>query len=522
MDEIAALVEIRDAMGFAFWKDNSCHSSIFTSAEASSCEEESENWVQKGWGSIESHRNPQMCTGITVDRTSGKVILLDLANSNLAGEVPGSIVFLTVLQGLILSGNKIKGCLPDLSKMGSLLLLDVSDNPELLKVEKISRAVELRKSKLQKKELASLIDIRDAFQANWKDPEYGMNPGWKEAWGEIDDEGLDVLLGDHFGARADRYGCLQELKLSQCNLIGKVPHGIQGLTCLTRLRLDNNQLTGTLPDLSPLVLLQEFLVNDNPDLAGVVTVELLCRWQRSNFSGCKQRWQCSAKEKDAGVGWMQFPFIVGVSFSSMDIGTMTYLRDYCNIEPHMLVQAPAKGGAQYEMTAIHGSSWCAWQEVWLRGLEKLVDRCVYVLVSEKARTWNGMLCRYLPRGTGRPGAGAGAGSDTGTASPCCGTSFEEKFLDASFTTREDFEKRCRRDCFDPSYALQGFPGDDNEGSQRHEEEGQEEHLEGERATSILDWERRQLLRVAVKNRLLITFLKDGAAMNQGTVLVGTV
>jgi hypothetical protein len=37
--------------------------------------------------------------------------------------------------------------------------------------------------------------------------------------------------------------------------------------------------------------------------------------------------------------------------------------------------------------------------------------------------------------------------------------------------------------------------------------------EGERSTSILDWERRQLLRVGEQNGLLITFLKDGVQMN---------
>jgi hypothetical protein len=106
------------------------------------------------------------------------------------------------------------------------------------------------------------------------------------------------------------------------------------------LRLDNNKLRGALPDMSPprapLVSLQEFLVNDNPDLYGSISIELLCRWQRANFSGCKQRWQCTIDEKTLGEGWLQFPFIVGVSFSSFDIGTMTYLRQYCDIEPHML------------------------------------------------------------------------------------------------------------------------------------------------------------------------------------------
>jgi hypothetical protein len=71
------------------------------------------------------------------------------------------------------------------------------------------------------------------------------------------------------------------------------------------------------------------------------------------------------------------------------------------------------------MTATHGEEWCAWQEVWLKGLVQLQNRRVYVLVSEKERKYFPMLMRYLPREV------------------IDGRTFEEKFLDTSFD-----EARC--------------------------------------------------------------------------------
>merc|ERR550514_1996429 len=65
-----------------------------------------------------------------------------------------------------------------------------------------------------------------------------------------------------------------------------------------------------------------------------------------------------------------------------------------------------------------------------------------------------------------------------------GTSFKDKFL--NFQRYVDHEQNMRRDSFDAAYAL----------------------AEGERATSILDWERRIFLQFAKANNLTIVHLKD--------------
>ena len=67
-----------------------------------------------------------------------------------------------------------------------------------------------------------------------------------------------------------------------------------------------------------------------------------------------------------------------------------------------------------------------------------------------------------------------------------GYSFKEKFL--NFARFADHDENMRRDSFDAAY---GLP-------------------EGERAVSILDWERRIFLQVAKTNNLTIVHVKDGS------------
>merc|ERR1712217_525325 len=86
--------------------------------------------------------------------------------------------------------------------------------------------------------------------------------------------------------------------------------------------------------------------------------------------------------------------------------------------------------------------WVAWQEVWLQGLKSLQHRDVYVFAF-------------------------GGGWDD----------FKQKFLEQ--TTDETNAKNC----FDARY-----------------------ELEGERASSILDWERRQLLKVAAEKSLTVKYI----------------
>jgi hypothetical protein len=68
LEEWQILVEMRDAAGYADWTCNT-----------------------EGWGTLEEHKDPSRCAGVTTE--SGKITKIDLSNSNLAGgESPLTIV----------------------------------------------------------------------------------------------------------------------------------------------------------------------------------------------------------------------------------------------------------------------------------------------------------------------------------------------------------------------------------------------------------------------------------------------
>jgi hypothetical protein len=64
------LVELRDLTGFANWENNKVP-----------------NWNKDGWGTLEEHRDPSQCAGVTVD-DSGEITEIDLSDSNLSGGKP--------------------------------------------------------------------------------------------------------------------------------------------------------------------------------------------------------------------------------------------------------------------------------------------------------------------------------------------------------------------------------------------------------------------------------------------------
>jgi hypothetical protein len=60
LEEWQILVEMRDDTGYADWTEN-----------------------RKGWDTLEEHKDPSQCAGVTVK--SGKITKIDLRDSNLAG-----------------------------------------------------------------------------------------------------------------------------------------------------------------------------------------------------------------------------------------------------------------------------------------------------------------------------------------------------------------------------------------------------------------------------------------------------
>ena len=197
--------------------------------------------------------------------------------------------------------------------------------------------------------------------------------------------------------------------------------------------------------------LTRLLLNNNPDLHGTVTKKLVLQCSRGiQFSGCKPKYGAGGKMNEE---FLSFPYLVGMTFSSQNIDDIMAYRAELGMGDSMITEPPA-----VEITEEHGKKQklCPWQRTWMEPLLELRDCNIYVKSS-------------TPEG----------------GNTKKGYSFKEKFL--NFARFADHDENMRRDSFDAAY---GLP-------------------EGERAVSILDWERRIFLQVAKTNNLTIVHVKDG-------------
>ena len=163
------------------------------------------------------------------------------------------------------------------------------------------------------------------------------------------------------------------------------------------------------------------------------------------FSGCKPKYTANGK---LNTEFFSFPYFVGLSFSSQNIDDIMIYRRQLGIGDNMIREPPA-----VEITE-HGKI-CPWQRTWMEPLLELRDCNINVKISTEE-------------------------GDTES-----GYSFKEKFL--NFARFADHDENMRRDSFDAALFLP----------------------KGERAVSIMDWERRIFLQVAKTNNLTIVHVKDG-------------
>lgn len=262
-----------------------------------------------------------------------------------------------------------------------------------------------------------------------------------------------VILNDNqlTGAIPDFSKCywLEKVCLHGNQLTGAIPD-FSKCKQLEQVELQNNQLTGEFfsngwPDKE----IEKINVSGNKELFGKVTSELILRCGSLLFYDCKPAWtEGGTKNAD----FMQGPFVVGMSFASQNILViLTYLKWLGITEAHLkdVPKSVAKGGKA--LMPNHGNNWVPWQEVWGGGLEELRDQEVYILA--------------------------------------CTVEFEKKF------TTETGEDTNKGNCFDASYKL-----------------------EGDAAKCILDWERRQMLKCARDQRLRVRFLSGNHSFHQPSVV----
>ncbi|CAN6237167.1 unnamed protein product [Urochloa humidicola] len=138
---------------------------------------------------------------------------LDLMRNKFSGEIPESIYSCHKLTALRLSSNNFHGQLSKgLSHLKSLSFLSLTGNS----FTNLTNALQILKSS---KKLTTLL-IGNNFM-------HETMP---------DDDGIDG------------FGNLQVLSISECSLLGKIPHWLSKLGNLEMLFLHSNQLTGTIPD----------------------------------------------------------------------------------------------------------------------------------------------------------------------------------------------------------------------------------------------------------------------------------
>ena len=91
-------------------------------------------------------------------------------------------------------------------------------------------------------------------------------------------------LNTWFGVEADSNGNVTELALSSNNLSGPLPAALGSLTSLTTLDLSDNQLSGTIPDLSSLTSLTTLNLRDNQLSGTIPDLSTLTQLQTLNLS----------------------------------------------------------------------------------------------------------------------------------------------------------------------------------------------------------------------------------------------
>ena len=186
---------------------------------------------------------------------------LNLSHNQLSGEIP-DLSGLTALEILHLNNNQLSGPVPDLSGLTALTSIDLDNNNQLSGIC-IEGGV-LATGDLAA-DCATLLGLKDVLRGtatlNWTDTPH-MN-----LWAGVTVGGTPLRV--------------TRLRLGNKDLTGVLPAALNRLTGLEVLHLDNNQLSGPIPDLSGLTALTELDLSTNqlsgpiPDLSGLTALTRL-------------------------------------------------------------------------------------------------------------------------------------------------------------------------------------------------------------------------------------------------------
>lgn len=206
--------------------------------------------------------------GVTVG-SNGKVSELLLTGNNLRGSIPN----LSTLDGLTilsLGSNLLSGSIPELSALTGLSFLDLSFNQFTGSIPQLNALTSLEWLSINNNQLTGTLPNMSALTKL-----RSLSLGSNQFSGSIPD--LSTLTN------------LRELYLTDSNLSGSIPD-LSALTELTHLYLGDNRLTGSFPDsgtLDSLIwadLSQNLLEGSVPDLSALANLTWLSL-SRNQFSG---------------------------------------------------------------------------------------------------------------------------------------------------------------------------------------------------------------------------------------------
>ena len=195
---------------------------------------------------------------------AGRVTRLELAGNGLTGAVPDALGDLTDLERLDLGGNTgLSGPLPPgLRLAGSLRRLDIADTGACAPAAWRDWLETIEFTGRQCADDAPAADraALEAFHAATGGADWTDDANWL----------TDAPLGEWYGVTTDAAGRVTRLELDENGLTGAVPDVLGRLTNLERLDLGENELTGAVPDVLGVLTNLQWLHLDGNGLTGPI------------------------------------------------------------------------------------------------------------------------------------------------------------------------------------------------------------------------------------------------------------
>ena len=192
----------------------------------------------------------------TIPTTLGNLLYLgelDLRNNQLTGEIPTTLGNLLYLKHLYLSGNRLSGCIPAEWRIVRNSDLERLSLPYCAPAPTATPTPGATPTPATS-ERGALIALYQATNgANWE-----RNNNW------LSEKPIDLW----YGLSADSSGHVTQLRLGNNGLQGTFPD-LSALSNVTHLDLGTNRLTGQIPDLSPLTNLT-YLDLESNELRGSI------------------------------------------------------------------------------------------------------------------------------------------------------------------------------------------------------------------------------------------------------------